>query len=80
MHAHGHTVACQLRFGLWFLPGVGMSDGEGVERLWSLVNALALRTREMSAGHPHEVLCHYYNDLNIRRVLRMREWPKLRDG
>ncbi|KAF8124776.1 hypothetical protein EV363DRAFT_1177524 [Boletus edulis] len=35
MHAYGHEWACQLVFNPRLAVGLGLSDGEGVERLWS---------------------------------------------
>ena len=35
MHAYGHEWACQLVFNPWLTDGLGLSDGEGTERLWS---------------------------------------------
>jgi len=35
MHAYGHEWACQLIYNPHLAPGLGLSDGEGTERLWS---------------------------------------------
>ncbi|KAH0832248.1 hypothetical protein J3R83DRAFT_13222, partial [Lanmaoa asiatica] len=35
MHAYGHEWACQLVFNPRLSVGLGLSDGEGTERLWS---------------------------------------------
>ena len=35
MHAYGHEWACQLIYNPCLAPGLGLSDGEGTERLWS---------------------------------------------
>ncbi|KAG1796136.1 hypothetical protein EV424DRAFT_1547219 [Suillus variegatus] len=35
MHAYGHEWACQLVYNPWMIIGLGLSDGEGTERLWS---------------------------------------------
>ncbi|KAG1755309.1 hypothetical protein EDD22DRAFT_981585 [Suillus occidentalis] len=35
MHAYGHEWACQLEHNPWMCVGLGLSDGEGTERLWS---------------------------------------------
>ena len=35
MHAYGHEWACQLVYNPRMVPGMGLSDGEGTERLWS---------------------------------------------
>ena len=35
MHAYGHEWACQLVYNPRLTSGLGLSDGEGTERLWS---------------------------------------------
>ena len=35
MHAYSHEWACQLVFNPCLSVGLGLSDGEGTERLWS---------------------------------------------
>ncbi|KIM52698.1 hypothetical protein SCLCIDRAFT_32448 [Scleroderma citrinum Foug A] len=35
MHAYGHEWACQLIYNPRIIQGLGLSDGEGTERLWS---------------------------------------------
>jgi hypothetical protein len=35
MHAYGHEWACQLVYNPRICVGLGLSDGEGTERLWS---------------------------------------------
>ncbi|KAJ8095471.1 hypothetical protein PM082_023241 [Marasmius tenuissimus] len=35
MHAYGHQWACQLHYNLRMRIGLGITDGEGTERLWS---------------------------------------------
>ncbi|TFK63382.1 hypothetical protein BDN72DRAFT_775931 [Pluteus cervinus] len=40
MHAYGHQWACQLAYNPRYRPGLGLTDGEGVERLWSRLRRL----------------------------------------
>jgi len=35
MHAYSHEWACQLSYNPRLVPGLGLSDGEGTEWLWS---------------------------------------------
>jgi len=35
MHTYGHEWACQLVYNPRLASGLGLSDGEGTERLWS---------------------------------------------
>lgn len=40
MHAYAHQWACQLVYNPRMKGGMGLSDGEGVERLWSSMRML----------------------------------------
>lgn len=73
-HAPAHTPHCQFKFSFHYLPGVGMTDGESPERIWAVYNAIAMRAREMSPGHRHDMLCFFLSDLNVRRVHKLGTW------
>ncbi|KAI0640393.1 hypothetical protein C8Q79DRAFT_921614 [Trametes meyenii] len=70
-HLCMHKGDCRYKHSLHFLPGSCMTDGETLERIWAVTNAIARRTREMSAGHRHDVLNDHYSDLNVRRLHTM---------
>lgn len=40
MHAYGHQWACQLVYNPRLQEGMGLTDGEGTERLWSRMRRL----------------------------------------
>ena len=40
MHAYGHEWACQHVYNPCMVPGMGLLDGEGTERLWSRLTKL----------------------------------------
>ncbi|EIW55155.1 uncharacterized protein TRAVEDRAFT_130935, partial [Trametes versicolor FP-101664 SS1] len=67
-HLSMHTKECRHKYSMHFLPGACMFDGEPMERIWAILNALALRTKEMSGGHRHDVLNEHFEDMNIRRL------------
>lgn len=67
-HLPAHSPLCRFKWSFNYLPGVGMTDGEAPERIWSILNLLAMRTREMSPGHRHDTLSFFFSDLNVRRV------------
>ncbi|KAJ7088008.1 hypothetical protein B0H15DRAFT_949821 [Mycena belliarum] len=50
-HAASHNDECQNQNSLSFKPGVGKSDGEGVERTWSVLNPAAYATKDMGRGN-----------------------------
>ncbi|THG98308.1 hypothetical protein EW026_g3855 [Hermanssonia centrifuga] len=70
-HLPAHNASCRYKFSLNLLPGAGMTDGESPERIWASLNALALRTREMAAGHRHDVINDFHGDMNVRHTYGM---------
>jgi hypothetical protein len=57
MHAYGHEWACQLVYNPRMVPGMGLSDGEGTERLWSRLTRLITIERGSLVCHfPHTII------------------------
>ncbi|KAJ6477917.1 hypothetical protein C8R47DRAFT_984594 [Mycena vitilis] len=50
-HASTHEKACANDYSLSFLHGLGRTDGEGVERLWSDLNPSSYHTKDMGVGN-----------------------------
>lgn len=46
MHAYGHQWSCQLEYNPRLRKGLGLTDGEGTERLWSRLRKLIGITRQ----------------------------------
>ena len=63
-----HIESCRYKFSYYYLRGAGMTDGEALERIWSILNSLAARTKEMTTGHRHDVLNDFYGDMNVRKL------------
>ncbi|KAJ7627260.1 hypothetical protein FB45DRAFT_979679 [Roridomyces roridus] len=60
MHIRGHTVNCQVRYSLNYVPGSGQTDGEGIERPWANIGGIATSTRVSGPGARHDALdCHW---------------------
>jgi hypothetical protein len=55
-HAASHNEECQNSNSLSFKPGVGKSDGEGVERVWSVLNPSAFATKDAGKGQRADTL------------------------
>ncbi|KAI0340954.1 hypothetical protein BDW22DRAFT_1485896 [Trametopsis cervina] len=70
-HEAAHKLACRLWNSFHYLPGSAQTDGEALERVWPHMTALALRTREMSAGHRHDIINYFNDDMNWRKTFRM---------
>jgi len=50
MHAYGHQWSCQLEYNPRFIQGLGLTDGEGVERTWSRLHKLIVIVRSSSVS------------------------------
>lgn len=72
-HLPAHVRKCQVRFSFNLQPGVGRTDGEGIERDWSGLNPLATSVREMGPGSRHDTLDDHFGDWNFRRTVALRE-------
>lgn len=71
-HIGGHTSNCRTKYSFRYIPGVGMTDGEAQERVWSGTNQLADSTREMADGHRHDSSNYFSDDRNVQRANGMR--------
>lgn len=63
-HCPGHKISCQVDHSLNLLPGVGRTDGEGIERTWSGQNGAASSTKEMGAGSRADKLDDHFGHHN----------------
>ncbi|KAJ7025133.1 hypothetical protein C8F04DRAFT_968170 [Mycena alexandri] len=50
-HALAHEELCAIVNSLNYIPGVGKTDGEGIERLWAYLNGCSYQTKEMGLGN-----------------------------
>jgi len=57
-HAYGHKPACQIVFSPLRCDGLGLSDGEVMERMWSYLRRFSRMTKEMRPAHRVDVLSH----------------------
>lgn len=56
LHGFAHIRLCQLLFLMLYIAGTGLEDGEGCERYFSIMNALAAVTRHMSIFHHRQAI------------------------
>ena len=72
-HLLGHGLSCQTTFSFNLTPGVGRTDGAGIERTWSEMNPTATSTKEMGPGARHDTLDDHWGDLNWKRIINFGE-------
>ena len=70
-HLIGHKEGCRWYHSFWYMPGVGVTDGEAPEWRWASANAIARSTREMSSGHRHDISNLHSGDYNIQKTFNM---------
>ncbi|KAK6984039.1 CxC2 domain-containing protein [Favolaschia claudopus] len=70
-HATAHERKCQLQNSLTYQEGVGRTDGEGTERVWSVITGMAAATKEMNWGaredHIEDKIDHHNTEKNLRQ-------------
>ncbi|KAJ7800235.1 hypothetical protein B0H14DRAFT_2387450 [Mycena olivaceomarginata] len=69
MHIHAHTLDCQVKFSLNLVPGSGQTDGEGIERPWASIGAIASSTRVSGPGARHDSLDDHWNYWNWMKTI-----------
>lgn len=71
MHIQGHKDNCMYRFSLNYMQCCRRTPGEMVETCWVEGNQTGASTREMNAGHRHDMLDDFHGDWNWRKVQKM---------
>ena len=67
-HLVGHKQECRFVSSFWYMPGVGMTDGEAPERRWAADNNISRSLREMTSGHRHDEHNLHTGDYNMQKT------------
>lgn len=70
-HGKGHGLKCEEENSLKYQVGVGKTDGEGPERLWSVLNPMSFMTKEEHHGARHDDIEDFINMHNHKKNLSM---------
>lgn len=74
-HSFAHNMQCQILYGQRHVDGTGLTDGEGIERLWSFLRRFSKISKEMTLGNRQDLLVdalyHYSEKLNMKLVDRI---------
>ncbi|KAH7904785.1 hypothetical protein BJ138DRAFT_1138456 [Hygrophoropsis aurantiaca] len=70
-HCPAHEKNCAIPHSLNLMPGVGRTDGEGIERNWSEMNRVANSTKEMGPGSRHDTLDDHFGHHNWRKYVSL---------
>ncbi|KAF9515398.1 hypothetical protein BS47DRAFT_1372048 [Hydnum rufescens UP504] len=68
---HYDSEGGHAQFSLNWMPGIGQTDGEGIERDWSGINPAANSTKEMGSGCRHDTLDDIWSDLNYQKIMML---------
>ncbi|EIW78072.1 hypothetical protein CONPUDRAFT_157234 [Coniophora puteana RWD-64-598 SS2] len=68
-HVHGHKDECVARYSPNYIRGMGNIDGEVLETLWAVLNAIANSFRNMSASGRKDLMNAQMRWSNLRKML-----------
>ncbi|KAG7087086.1 hypothetical protein E1B28_013068 [Marasmius oreades] len=81
LHAYGHQWPCQLKYNPRLRPGLGLTDGEGTERLWAALRKLIGLERQ-SSDRRHELgvwmTSKLHNSIQLKGAEAKRTLAKIR--
>lgn len=72
-HVHGHKDDCLPRYATTYIPGLGVIDGEILETLWAVLNAISRSLRSATTAHRTEVVDDHMGDSNWKKTINMGE-------
>ncbi|PLW52161.1 hypothetical protein PCANC_10269 [Puccinia coronata f. sp. avenae] len=73
-HSYVHNWKCQIEFSPRFNEGWGLSDGEGLEQLWSFLSPLIISLRYSTRNHRLAALAHKVDFHNTRGIHQIVQW------
>ncbi|KAI3605284.1 hypothetical protein WG66_013037 [Moniliophthora roreri] len=72
-HLPAHVEKCFAPYAFNFTEGVGLTDGEGIERVWSSLNEIASSASMMTAGGRWDIMDDHCNHWNWRKTVLLPE-------
>ncbi|OAV91038.1 hypothetical protein PTTG_28102 [Puccinia triticina 1-1 BBBD Race 1] len=75
-HSYAHEWSCQVDYNPRLNTGWGMSDGEGLERMWSFLSRLIGPLRYSTRNHRLGSLAHLLKHHNFRSINCLPRWLK----
>ncbi|KAF7331418.1 CxC2 domain-containing protein [Mycena kentingensis (nom. inval.)] len=69
LHILGHVAKCRSRYSLLLLRGGAQTDGEGIERPWSMIGGVAASTRASGPGSRADQLDDHWGFWNWRKTI-----------
>ncbi|KAK7435536.1 hypothetical protein VKT23_019587 [Stygiomarasmius scandens] len=69
LHILGHLIKCQEKYSLSYTLGVGETDAESIERLWSGLGPVSTSIKEMGPGSHHDTLEDHIGHWNWKKIV-----------
>lgn len=79
-HAFAHIWTCQLEYNPRLLPGFGLTNGEGMERVWSALAPLIPANRVSTAANRRMGLHLWTENMNNRKLIELGEFNACLEG
>ncbi|KAG2152785.1 hypothetical protein DEU56DRAFT_868810 [Suillus clintonianus] len=81
-HGHAHNRKCQLDWHPMYIPGIGHTEGEGCEHVFSSSNELARSTRHATPFHRRQTIEEHFSfwDADKYAALSTFLWNHYREG
>ncbi|KAF8869756.1 hypothetical protein CPB84DRAFT_1856057 [Gymnopilus junonius] len=76
MHAYRHQWSCQLMYNPRLCRGLGLTDGEGVERMWACLRKLISLVRTSSRAHQIWLTDHQLSAIAFDLRVDLADWIK----
>lgn len=73
-HGHAHNRRCQLDWHPMYITGIGRTEGEGCEQVFSSSNDLARATRHASHFHRHQAIEDHFIFWNQDKYASLSKW------
>ncbi|KAH9446331.1 hypothetical protein Pst134EA_030252 [Puccinia striiformis f. sp. tritici] len=73
-HSYVHNWMCQLDYNPRLNTGWGLSDGEGLERMWSYLSPLVSPLRYATCNHRLAAIAHRLKYHNTRGIKQLPQW------
>ncbi|KAI8136552.1 hypothetical protein BJV82DRAFT_477080, partial [Fennellomyces sp. T-0311] len=70
-HAYAHTMSCQVQYHPRYQNGMALTDGEGLERVWSYLGNYVSVTRQMTSQRRQCTLDNAIKHFRWKRLLSM---------
>ena len=74
-HLKVHTPKCHAPFSFNYTPGVGRTDGEGVERNWSVLNGIVSSISMVGQGGRWDTMDDFCNFANWQKTVNLHTCP-----